>query len=613
VNGRPDAVNVCLAAALSLVLVAAAEALLADEGRAVARPEDTGAALENPGMGWVLHFYDNVPANYGSRLELADTVDDFPGLTVIYLRIPWSYIEPQEGRFNWAVLDGPAQRWVAKGKQIALRLSCSESWTRYATPQWVQEAGAKGHEFRPGAGVTEDGPFWEPDYDDPIFLDKLGHFLAAVAARYDGNPEVAWIDVGSFGVWGEGHTYHSTKLPYSADTIKRHIDLHLKHFKRTLLAANDDFALQDRGTETIDYAREHGLTLRDDSILVQGGDNAYFNAAMAEGIWQRLPVVLESEHYGGSRDRGNWQDGSKYVEAIEEYHASYASIHWWPREFLAECGDLIAKINRRLGYRLQLAEASWPARLRVESEFTFSATWRNAGVAPCLPGGFPALTLKDEKGGIGGVFVDDSLDVRSLPVGRPGEAGTGAHERTFTLPFNFRAGVYDVFISVGTRTGSPRIALPLPGDDGERRYRLGKMEVTGDYAVRVGELTQNGDRWLLPLKWTVHLPLPQGATPFCHFERGGAIAFQGLPDPECSPAVLEQPGEVDLGCIFSPPEDARGRTFSVKVGLWIPERLAQPDERLIPDRGELDRRVVVGSLEVAEDAGLTFTPASARR
>lgn len=453
---------------------------LGAEPRTVVRPQDTGVALENPGMGWVLYFYSNIPDNYGSRLAPSDTVDEFPGVTTVYLRIPWSYVEPEEGRFCWSVVDAPAQRWIAKGKQVAFRFSCSESWLRYATPEWVQKAGARGHNFVSGQGVKPDGPLWEPDYDDPVFLEKLDHFLAAAAARYDGNPEVAYIDVGSFGVWGEGHTYHSSALPYSAATIIKHIDLHLKHFRHTLLAANDDFVLQDRGNAAIDYAASHGLTLRDDSILVQGGANAYLSADLAQAFWPTRPVILECEHYGGSRDRGNWKDGSQYLEAAEKYHATYASIHWWPREFLAENKDLIDRMNRRLGYRLQLVEASWPSRVRVGSSFDFAANWRNAGVAPCLPGGRPAITLKDDKGGIVGVFADESFDVRTLPVGPPDQAETRAQEARFPLPFNLKPGTYDVFISVGARTGTPRIALPLPDGDGQRRYRLGSMTIAGE-------------------------------------------------------------------------------------------------------------------------------------
>lgn len=456
----------------------------AGEKKAIVHPQDTDAALVNPGMGWVLHHYDNIAFNYGGRLEPSDTVDDFPGVTVVYLRIAWSYLEPEEGRFVWSVLDTPAQRWLDKGKQIALRISCSESFMRYATPQWVEKAGAKGYNFSPRNGVDPNGPYWEPDYDDPVFLEKLGRFLAALADRYDGNPEVAFIDVGSVGVWGEGHTFASTRKPYSVETIRRHIDLHTKHFQKTLLVANDDFALHNRGRATIEYAAQQGLGLRDDSILVQGGEKAYFNADFAPLFWQRVPVVLESEHYGPSRDRGNWKDGSQYLEAVEKYHASYATVHWWPREFLAENRELVRKINLRLGYRLQLVEASWPSEIPVDGTFWFATTWQNTGVAPCLPGGHPALTIKDAKGGIAGIFVDEGLDMRNLRVAEPGKAPPESHRSDFALPLvadertrPLKPGDYEVYVSVGTAAGTPKIALPLPDDDGRHRYRLGKLTV----------------------------------------------------------------------------------------------------------------------------------------
>lgn len=106
----------------------------ADE-RVTVRPQDTGEALVNPQMGWKLNFYSNILNNYGSKLAPFDTLDDFPGLSCIYLRLPWAYIEPEEGRFDWSVVDAPAQRWIDKGLQVAFRFSVSESWMRYATPK----------------------------------------------------------------------------------------------------------------------------------------------------------------------------------------------------------------------------------------------------------------------------------------------------------------------------------------------------------------------------------------------------------------------------------------------------------------------------------------------
>jgi hypothetical protein len=51
---------------------------------------------------------------------------------------------------------------------------------------------------------------------------------------------------------------------------------------------------------------------------------------------------------------------------------------------------------------------------------------------------------------------------------------------TFTLPppHILKPGEYSVYVSVGTRTGNPAIALPLPEDDGHRRYRLGSIKIS---------------------------------------------------------------------------------------------------------------------------------------
>ncbi len=148
------------------------------------RPQDNGQALVNPGMGWTLHFYSNLIENYGSQLEPSDTLDDWPGLSTIYLRVPWSFLEPKEGQFNWSLFDTPTQRWVPKGKKIAIRVSCCESWWRYATPQWVQDTGAKGVNCEFGKGPRAGGPLWEPVHR-AVCHDIL-HFSARVLVSLAG-------------------------------------------------------------------------------------------------------------------------------------------------------------------------------------------------------------------------------------------------------------------------------------------------------------------------------------------------------------------------------------------------------------------------------------------
>lgn len=482
---RSNCVWACLCVEAFLAFVALTTTKAAEMDRVVVQPADTGAALVNPSMGWTLMFYSNVPKNYGSKLAPSDTVEDWPGLAVVYLRLPWAFVEPQEGRFNWPVLDTPAQRWIAKGKRVALRITCSENWIKFATPQWVKDAGARGVFYQWGKGPKKDGPLWDPNFGDPVFLEKLDNLLRAMAARYDGNPNVAFIDIGSYGMWGEGHTGGSSRVPQERANkiVRQHIDLYVKHFPHTQLAILDDVTgptSKGASQPLTDYALSKGITLRDDSICVQPPPNSWYHAPMAQLFWPRLPVIVEHQHYGPSKQRGAWGDGSLLLKAIEEYHASYLTIHWWPHEMLTQTRTTVDQVNLRLGYRLQMREMSWPVSAVIGKPFVVKSKWANAGVAPCYPGGFVALTLKDAEGGLVAVLVDEGFNVRDLKVGPKGQIPVSDRRCKLTTGLvapPTRPGSYDVFVSVGRRDGTPVIALPLSNNDGQRRYRLGKIQL----------------------------------------------------------------------------------------------------------------------------------------
>lgn len=464
----------------------------AEKERVVVNLTDDGRALINPGMGWTCHFYSNVPKNYGSRLEPSDTLDWFEGCSTVYLRLPWAYIEPEEGVFNWAIVDTPAQRWIDKGKKVAFRFTTSENWMEYATPKWVFDAGAKGERYQWGKGVTPDGPNVDPVFDDPIYLEKLSHFLEAAGKRYANNPNVAFIDVGTYGMWGEGHsslgvfkeqTFSRMTPERTLAVVKTHIDLHKKYFPGVQLCISDDVAgAEKQGFDfpETDYAFENGVSLRDDSILVQAGDRAWFHADMAQKFWPTTPVILEHEHLQGSIERGAW-DNDKLLESVEAYHASYMSIHCWPDFEWEHVADVARKINRRMGYRLLPSRIEYPKSVVIDKFFDVKWTLQNLGVAPCYGGGFVALTLKDDKGGIVSVLTDESFDVRDLEVGAPGEAPKTERTVRFRVGHvapTTKRGVYDVYVSVGTRDGTPVYELPLPDSDGKKRYKIGQIELT---------------------------------------------------------------------------------------------------------------------------------------
>ena len=73
----------------------------------------------------------------------------------LYLRLAWSYLEPEEGVFDWSRIDEVVEKYVPLGYGISFRITCKETGTypgsvgqqkndvMYATPVWVEKAGQK--------------------------------------------------------------------------------------------------------------------------------------------------------------------------------------------------------------------------------------------------------------------------------------------------------------------------------------------------------------------------------------------------------------------------------------------------------------------------------------
>ena len=54
-----------LISAIAILTIAVSVSMAADTDRVTVNPADTGEALVNPDMGWTMHYYSNIPQNYG--------------------------------------------------------------------------------------------------------------------------------------------------------------------------------------------------------------------------------------------------------------------------------------------------------------------------------------------------------------------------------------------------------------------------------------------------------------------------------------------------------------------------------------------------------------------
>ena len=378
------------------------------------RPQwDSTRVLINPLKGWYHHIIDNGIHRYA--IENDSLFYAFPGMDHLYIRLAWSFLEPEEGQYDWSRIDEIVDKYVPKGYGISFRITSKErgayptrvaqkvDGVNYATPYWVQEAGAKG---MVSLSRNSDSIYaWSPDWDDPVYLEKLDNFHRAFAQRYGAQPWLRYVDVGSIGDYGEGHTSPSTKIPPTVEEVKANIDIYLKNYRHTQVVATDGLLFwgkNEEDTQTLfDYVREKGLSVRDDSPLFTHHLNTWLDTwsishpHFYNPLYQKKSIVLELQHYHALKRDSAWlgRNGSiplpKYRftgaeifrGAIKTMHATYLGYHGYVEEFWNDNPDLAGELLNLCGYWYFPVQAEFPRQF-VHGENTWTLTWLNKGVAP---------------------------------------------------------------------------------------------------------------------------------------------------------------------------------------------------------------------------------------
>ena len=99
-----------------------------------------------------------------------------------------------------------------------------------------------------------------PDYEDPRLREALKNFIAALGARYDGDPRLGFITAGLLGTWGEWHCYPHTEW-FASKTVQAEVmDAYEAAFKKTPVllrspSGDNDPARASNGRRNLGYHR----------------------------------------------------------------------------------------------------------------------------------------------------------------------------------------------------------------------------------------------------------------------------------------------------------------------------------------------------------------------
>lgn len=472
--------------------------------------------LGNPGMGWMLEEWTTRGPNYGANCRqsnpfaLVDTIEVFDA---------WSFIERNQGVYDWSRLDESIAFWSRQGKRIILRVSTEDlgcyapSCTGYAgwkgIPEWL-----KNQISTSMYSYWDNAPFEFPDYQNSTYQAALVRFLAAYGAKYRDNPVIDAVGLRGFGQWGEWHSGHNfPDEPSRISTLRWLIDQWMAPWqgKKTLvLSASYEYRTtvvplsaslasygehnygQFRTTSAFDYAStKPNLAFRRDgfeaglfNVIKPDLDGRLLNEAFNDG--RMLPNFAEFfGDYEWFRSRNASRAGLDHALA---YHPNYAVLQGWTcsdpevpgldaARFYREQLESVVKpalMRGGLGYRFEIGPSSYTNRLGPGvSQFLVNTTWRNLSVGRATTNyGIRYYLVDAATGREAWAASYRGFDVRSLVGGASPSVRT-----SFPAPA-LPAGDYLLKVALVDASDTPAVKLAIAGRDPLGRYTLGVVRST---------------------------------------------------------------------------------------------------------------------------------------
>jgi len=439
-------------------LLLAAGVARAGESRLTVTFRESDAVFANPGEGWMT----------GNPRAPAPR---FP-YSVAYFRLNWMDVEPEQGKFDWTPIDNRIEAARQHGMHIAFRIMTASAHSSgyYCSPKWLFDAGCKSFEYLSGGDDPTSGgkriPRIEPDYADPIYLAQHGRFLSELGKRYDGNPDLQFVDIGSYGIWGEWHTTH----PVGIEVRRQIIDFYADAFRRTPLVMMSDDA------EGLAYALQRGAGIRRDGVGSPWHEQNWIGSrkyAQVPGLvdaWKTAPVVFE--WYGDYKYMLSKQwPVDRAIRFMLENHVSLINdnIGAVPSEVLPQLQEL----TRRSGYRFVLREASYAKKVKRGERLAVQMKWSNVGVARLYARYGLELSLLGAQGKV----VERRLTAVDPRSWLPGEISC---EGTIDVDAGIQPGVYGIGLALVDSGGRPAIRLAIEHPQVDLRYSIGEVIVARD-------------------------------------------------------------------------------------------------------------------------------------
>lgn len=293
--------------------------------------------------------------------------------------------------FNWAPMERLLDGIASRGCQSVFRVYMEYPRKPSGVPEYLLQAGllvrtwtnTNTQPFPPAIDHT-------PDYEDPRLRAALTNFIAALGARYDGDPRIGFITAGLLGTWGEWHCYPRSEW-FASKTVQAEVmDAYEAAFQKTPVllrypAGDDAHAHASNARRNMGY--------HDDSFawatLDTGrkADDWFYLAALRQAgsaamdRWKTAPIggEIRPELWPCLWKSAGCNEGQDFARCVHETHASWLMESSTSRPLTPEERERALTAARGLGYELQVVQATTGLTGR---SLSVSVTITNRGVAP---------------------------------------------------------------------------------------------------------------------------------------------------------------------------------------------------------------------------------------
>jgi hypothetical protein len=498
--------------------------------------EKSGEVVINPGQGWILYepykgntfnvlatnpsaanmnALRNSTSNgvkYGDVLDLASTG---------YSRYDWRAIQTGENTFNWSEIDRDIAKWAAIGKKYSFGImslsthnngtytftdasriagvSGAELNVRYSCPlpEWLILKGIK-FTIENTESFSASSKVIVPVWDDPTYIAECKKFAEALANRYDGNTNIAFIDIRNYGNWGEMHMYpffrnswpeykgHLTATQVQSLLLQPYINA----FKKTqLVVCYGQPPLtgeQPSSSDLNSWAVKNGIGLRSDGVMRYDDDGGKYNDAYGKRLIPAvgiMPVVWEMVNFKEYFDPGEWDNApargkmtgdEAFLKAIRDNKPNYIGMGQFDNDaqyFFSKKSKLIREIANLMGFNFSMTTASYAKNIPAGEKQEISLSIENTGVNNMLTDCVVKLVLLDGDEKLVSSFTTD-WDVKTI------DGGTTE---------DFKANVAFAKASAGTY----QLAIGLYHNENDQKptYNLDNKGRTQDGFYSIGALT----------------------------------------------------------------------------------------------------------------------------